>query len=187
MAHAVCQPSPFSYSIVLTSSTVTAIPQGDLICAAAVEGIMASSSSSAVSSSLPLAGLKVVEFAGLAPGPMVGLVLADFGADVIRIDKVGAGLNADGLCRGKRSIAVDPKTGEGLRTLRRLVAQADVLIDPFRPNVLERLGLGPAEVAHGWKQEGVEGNARLVYARLTGFQRTGAPQMTWRGRLYRRG
>ncbi|PWN19017.1 putative alpha-methylacyl-CoA racemase [Microstroma glucosiphilum] len=132
-----------------------------------------SSSSSSPSSSLPLTGLKVVEFAGLAPGPMVGLVLADFGADVIRIDKVGAALNADGLCRGKRSIAVDPKTGEGLRTLRRLIAKADVLIDPFRPNVLERLGLGPAEVEKGWKEEGIEGNARLVYARLTGFQRTG--------------
>lgn len=113
----------------------------------------------------PLTGLRVLEFAGLAPGPLVGLILADFGADVIRIDKVGATMNADGLARGKRSIAVDPKTGEGLETLRRLMEKADVVIDPFRPGVLERLGLGP--------EEACKRNEGLVFARLTGFQRQG--------------
>lgn len=113
----------------------------------------------------PLHGLRVLEFAGLAPGPLVGLILADFGADVIRIDKVGATMNADGLARGKRSIAVDPKTREGLETLRRLMEKADVVIDPFRPGVLERLGLGPEEASRG--------NEGLVFARLTGFQRQG--------------
>ncbi|CAO1636889.1 unnamed protein product [Parajaminaea phylloscopi] len=119
----------------------------------------------------PLAGLKVVEFAGLAPGPMVGLVLADFGADVIRIDRVGATLNADGLCRGKRSVCIDPKNPEGLQTLKRLIGKADVLIDPFRPGVLERLGLGPEQfhTAAG----GPHVNEGLVFARITGFQRQG--------------
>lgn len=113
----------------------------------------------------PLHGLRVVEFAGLAPGPLVGLILADFGADVIRIDKVGASINPDGLARGKRSISVDPKTADGLETLRRLVEKADVVIDPFRPGVLERLGLGPEEAARS--------NQRVIFARLTGFQRQG--------------
>lgn len=132
---------------------------------------MSGSSSSSASNGLPLSGVKVVEFAGLAPGPMVGLILADFGADVVRIDKVGSSLNTDGLARGKRSIAVDPKTQSGLTTLRRLISGADVLIDPFRPGVLERLGLGPEEVRKGFDK--VAGNERLVYARITGFQREG--------------
>ncbi|KDN36131.1 CoA-transferase family III [Tilletiaria anomala UBC 951] len=122
----------------------------------------------------PLRGLKVVEFAGLAPGPFVGLILADFGADVIRIDKVGAGINTDTLTRGKRSIAVDPKSPTGLKTLRRLIREADVLIEPFRPGVMERLGLGPEHVVEGkGGGEGLSANPRLVYARLTGFQRQG--------------
>lgn len=126
------------------------------------------------STSPPLAGLKVVEFAGLAPGPMVGLILADFGADVIRIDRVGATINTDGLCRGKRSVCIDPKNPQGLNTLRRLISKADVLIDPFRPGVLERLGVGPEEVGRGWQKDGgPEGNEGLVYARITGFQRQG--------------
>lgn len=129
-------------------------------------------------STLPLSGLKVIEFAGLAPGPMVGLILSDFGADVIRIDKVGGGLNADGLCRGKRSISIDPKNEEGLRVIRKMIGKADVLIDPFRPGVLERLGLGPKECCEtGWAGEKDKElrtpNQRLVYARLTGFQREG--------------
>lgn len=120
---------------------------------------------------LPLEGIKVVEFAGLAPGPMTGCVLADFGADVIRIDKVGATLNADTLSRGKRSIAVSPKHPKGLHLLRTLIAEADVIIDPFRPGVLERLGLGPKDVEQG--RDGIKGNSKLVFARLTGYQRIG--------------
>ncbi|KAI0635674.1 CoA-transferase family III [Trametes polyzona] len=127
------------------------------------------------STSLPLAGIKVVEFAGLAPGPMAGMILADFGADVVRIDRppragVAAGSIApDVLARGKRSIAVDPKTASGLAVVRRLVERADVLIDPFRPGVLERLGLGPDV----FLDENEGKNKRLVYARLVGFPRTG--------------
>lgn len=120
----------------------------------------------------PLQGLKVVEFSGLAPGPFVGLMLADFGADVVRIDKVSDSFNSDTLSRGKRSIAVSPKSPQGLAVLRKLVSQADVLIDPFRPGVMERLGLGPQQVMEG-KGEGCISNPKLVYARLTGFQRQG--------------
>lgn len=123
--------------------------------------------------SLPLSGIKVIEFAGLAPGPMVGMILSDFGADVIRIDKVGAGINPDGLARGKRSIALDPKNSEGLQTLRQLISTSDVVIDPFRPGVLERLGVGPEDCQRGWRESGVNGNERLIFARLTGFQREG--------------
>jgi alpha-methylacyl-CoA racemase len=120
---------------------------------------------------LPLEGIKVVEFSGLAPGPTVGLVLADFGADVIRIDKVGATLNPDTMTRGKKSIAISPKHPKGLRMLRTLISEADVIIDPFRPGVLERLGLGPKDVEEG--RDGIKGNKKLVFARLTGYQRVG--------------
>lgn len=123
----------------------------------------------------PLAGIKVVEFAGLAPGPFVGMVLADFGADVVRVDappSVGspAGtINLDTLARRKRSVALSPKTPQGLKILKQLIAQSDVLIDPFRPGVMERLGLGPDVFLSS--NGGL--NANLVYARITGFQRQG--------------
>ncbi|CEH13720.1 Predicted L-carnitine dehydratase/alpha-methylacyl-CoA racemase [Ceraceosorus bombacis] len=120
---------------------------------------------------LPLSGLKVVEFAGLAPGPMVGLILADFGATVIRIDKVNASFNPDSLVRGKKSVALDPKNEQGLRVIRRLLSQTDVVVDPFRPGVLERLGLGPEDVRQG--REACGANEGCVFARLTGFQRQG--------------
>ncbi|KAE8227300.1 hypothetical protein CF319_g206 [Tilletia indica] len=126
---------------------------------------MAASSSS--SHPLPLAGVRVVEFAGLAPVPMVGLVLADWGADVVRVDRVGDA-NFDTLCRGKRSVAINPKNAQGRQVLQDLIRNADVLLDPFRPGVLEKLGLGPQDV-----MEGSQGNKKLVFARLTGFQRTG--------------
>ncbi|KAJ1018005.1 hypothetical protein NDA13_006613 [Ustilago tritici] len=115
---------------------------------------------------LPLAGIKVVEFSGLAPGPFVGMVLADFGADVIRIDKTKSGLNPDSLCRGKRSFAVSPKSADGQALITQLIKSADIVIDPFRPGVLERFGLGPQNFE---KQIG----KGLIFARLTGFQRTG--------------
>lgn len=120
---------------------------------------------------LPLKGIKVVEFGGLAPGPLVGMVLADFGADVVRIDKVGVSLNPDTLSRGKRSLAISPKHPKGLAALRNIISKADVLIDPFRPGVLERLGLGPEDVQKG--RDGVKGNEGIVYARITGYQRSG--------------
>ncbi|KAF9046908.1 CoA-transferase family III [Hymenopellis radicata] len=116
---------------------------------------------------MALSGIKVIEFAGLAPGPFAGLILADNGADVIRIDRL-ASSSADILCRGKRSLAVNLKVARGRDLLKRLVASADVLIDPFRPGVMEKLGLGPG-VFLG--QDGL--NKRLVYARLAGFPRNG--------------
>ncbi|GBE87798.1 CoA-transferase family III [Sparassis latifolia] len=119
---------------------------------------------------LPLAGIRVVEFAGLAPGPMAGMILADFGATVIRVDRpsVPPTVAPDVLCRGKRSIAIDSRVPAGRKALRRLVDSADVLIDPFRPCVMERMGLGPETFV------GNEGsNKRLVYARLVGFTRIG--------------
>ncbi|KAN0066445.1 hypothetical protein ACQY0O_000539 [Thecaphora frezii] len=123
--------------------------------------------------SYPLQGIRVVEFAGLAPGPFVGMVLADFGADVIRIDKTNTTLNPDSLCRGKRSIAISSKVPQGQQVLRQLIATADVVIDPFRPGVLERLGLGPQDLEAEIKRG-------LILARLTGFQRVG-PYATMAG------
>ncbi|KAI0330212.1 CoA-transferase family III [Cubamyces sp. BRFM 1775] len=123
-------------------------------------------------SSPPLAGIKVVEFAGLASGPMAGMILADFGADVVRVDRppnAAPPPTPDVLARGKRSIAIDPKTQSGHAVVRKLIERADVLIDPFRPGVMERLGLGP-EVFLDEKQGS---NKRLVYARLVGFPRSG--------------
>ncbi len=111
-----------------------------------------------------LQGIRVVEMAGLAPAPYCGLILADFGADVIRVDRVGAG-SMDLLARGKRSVAVNLKSPDGVATVLRLAERADVLLEPFRPGVMERLGLGP-DVACGR-------NPRLVYARLTGFGQDG--------------
>ncbi|KZP31675.1 CoA-transferase family III [Athelia psychrophila] len=119
---------------------------------------------------MSLAGLKVVEFAGLAPGPFAGLILADHGADVVRIDRPGVP-SSDILCRGKRSLAVNSKTPSGRNLLRKLITQSDVLIDPFRPGVLERLGLGPKVFLGSEGKQGL--NERLVYARIAGFPRTG--------------
>ena len=114
---------------------------------------------------MALRGLKVIELAGLAPAPVCGMILSDFGAKVIRVDKVGSGLNYDVTARGKRSIALNLKKPEGVNILRKLCGTADVLIEPFRPGVMERLGLGPTTL--------IEDNPGLVYARLTGFGQTG--------------
>src|SRR5215469_14929231 len=111
-----------------------------------------------------LEGIRVIEMAGLAPAPFCGMILADFGADVVRVDRIGAG-SVDQLARGKRSVAVNLKSPEGVETVLRLAERADVLLEPYRPGVMERLGLGP-EVACGR-------NTRLVYARLTGFGQDG--------------
>jgi alpha-methylacyl-CoA racemase len=111
-----------------------------------------------------LQGIRVIEMAGLAPAPYCGMILADFGADVVRIDRIGAP-PTDLLARGKRSAAIDLKHPEGVSTLLALIERADVLIEPFRPGVMERLGLGP-DVACGR-------NPRLVYARLTGYGQSG--------------
>ncbi|KAF6040031.1 AMACR [Bugula neritina] len=113
---------------------------------------------------MALKGIRVIEMAGLAPGPFCGMVLADHGANVIRIDKL-KGAIPDTLSRGKRSLAVDLKHTEGVGVVRKVCQHADVIIEPFRPGVMEKLGLGPAVLC--------EDNSKLIYARLTGFGQTG--------------
>ncbi|KXS22432.1 alpha-methylacyl-CoA racemase [Gonapodya prolifera JEL478] len=113
----------------------------------------------------PLSGVRVVELAGLAPAPFAGMVLADFGADVVRVDRKEGQWVEDVLARGKRSIALDMKHHNGRDTLLRLFDAADVVIEPFRPGVMEKLGFGP-DVLCGR-------NPKLVYARMTGFGQTG--------------
>ncbi|XP_004365096.1 alpha-methylacyl-CoA racemase [Capsaspora owczarzaki ATCC 30864] len=113
---------------------------------------------------MALRGLKVIEMAGLAPAPFAGLVLADFGANVIRVDKL-ADFSVDRLSRGKQSVSIDLKSPRGAQAVRDLCKNADVLIEPFRPGVMERLGLGPDDL--------LKTNPRLIYARLTGYGQTG--------------
>jgi alpha-methylacyl-CoA racemase len=108
-----------------------------------------------------------MQFAGLAPGPFAGLILADSGASVIRIDRLSS-TSSDILCRGKRSLAINPKVPSGLEVLIKLTAKADVLIDPYRPGVLESLGLGP-DVFLGSEDKRKSGlNEKLIYARIAG-------------------
>ena len=81
---------------------------------------------------MALKGIRVLEMAGLAPAPMCGMILADFGADVVRVDRTGSGLNYDVTARGKRSIAVNVKDPEGRDVLRQVAKRSDVIIEPFR-------------------------------------------------------
>ena len=115
----------------------------------------------------PLAGVTVIELAGLGPGPFCGMMLADLGAEVIRVDRAGApSWSADGsLGRGRKSIAVDLKRPGAAELILRLVARADALIEGFRPGVTERLGLGPDAC--------LKANPRLVYGRMTGWGQEG--------------
>eukprot|EP01137_Pigoraptor_chileana_P001969 Opistho-2@40260 len=92
---------------------------------------------------MALRGLRVIEMAGLAPAPFAGMMLADFGANVVRIDKAKDRFSMDRLSRGKRSVAVDLKRPEGVAVVRTLCKTADVVIEPFRPGVMEKMGLGP--------------------------------------------
>jgi alpha-methylacyl-CoA racemase len=115
----------------------------------------------------PLTGLKIVEFAGIGPGPFCGMLLSDLGADVIRIDRRGAGRGSptDVTARGRRSVALDLKTPAAIEACLKLFEQADVVFEGFRPGVMERLGLGP-DVA-------LKRNPKLVYGRMTGWGQTG--------------
>jgi alpha-methylacyl-CoA racemase len=123
----------------------------------------------------PLEGVTVIELAGIGPGPFAGMMLADMGADVIRIDRIpsaagGSGLGAllrnDSIVdRGRRSIALDLKDPRGVEIVLQLVARADILIEGFRPGVTEKLGLGPDACRAR--------NAKLVYGRMTGWGQTG--------------
>lgn len=118
----------------------------------------------------PLGGLRVIELAGLAPAPFAGTMLADLGADVVRVDRARPGADVlgipnDPLTRSRRTIGVDTKTPEGVEVVLSLAQRADVLIEGFRPGVAERMGLGP-EQAHAR-------NPRLVYGRVTGWGQDG--------------
>lgn len=120
----------------------------------------------------PLAGVKVVEIAGLGPGPFAAMMLADMGADVIVIERaekampdMGNAVAPDLLNRGRRSVCVDLKQAAGVETVLRLLDRADALVEGFRPGVMERLGLGP-DVC-------LARNPKLVYGRMTGWGQTG--------------
>ncbi len=120
----------------------------------------------------PLADVRVVELAGIGPAPFACMLLADLGADVVRVDRVGpggigapTGLPSDVLQRGRRAVAVDLKQDEGRALVLRLVADADVLVEGFRPGVTERMGLGPHEC--------LAANPSLVYGRMTGWGQDG--------------
>jgi alpha-methylacyl-CoA racemase len=117
----------------------------------------------------PLQGLRVVELAGIGPGPHAAMILGDLGADVVRIERPGkSGVpqgTRDAMLRNRRSVAADLKSDEGRELVLRLVAKADVLIEGYRPGVTERLGLGPEDCATV--------NERLVYGRMTGWGQDG--------------
>ena len=123
----------------------------------------------------PLEGLKIVELAGIGPGPFCAMLFADMGAEVVRVDRaanVGTDTDRDGndarfnlLIRGRRNIAVDLKNKDGQDAVLRLIDQADALIEGFRPGVMERLGLGPDLC--------LKRNKRLVYGRMTGWGQDG--------------
>jgi alpha-methylacyl-CoA racemase len=120
----------------------------------------------------PLTGVRVLELAGIGPGPYAAMVLSDMGAEVVRIDRAASVPASppgrppvDVLNRGRRSVAVDLKVPEGVEAVLRLVASADALIEGFRPGVTERLGLGP-DVC-------LERSPRLVYGRMTGWGQDG--------------
>jgi alpha-methylacyl-CoA racemase len=113
----------------------------------------------------PLSGFRVIELAGIGPGPFCGMMLSDMGADVIRVDRSGARAGRDVLARGRRSIAVDLKNPEGRDAVLRLCEGADALFEGFRPGVTERLGLGPEDC--------MARNPRLVYGRMTGWGQDG--------------
>jgi len=118
----------------------------------------------------PLSGFKIIELAGIGPGPFCGMMLSDMGAEVIRVDRpnpAGAGSQRprDVLARNRRSIAVDLKKPEGIETVLRLVDGADALYEGFRPGVTERLGLGPDDC--------LARNPKLVYGRMTGWGQDG--------------
>ncbi len=120
----------------------------------------------------PLLGVKVIEIAGIGPAPFAGMLLSDLGADVIRVDRPGGrdvGLpiepRFDCTSRGRRSVMTNLKSPQGVELVRTLAHRADVLIEGFRPGVMERLGLGPEEL--------LALNPKLVYGRVTGWGQTG--------------
>lgn len=113
----------------------------------------------------PLTGLKVLEFAGIGPGPFCGMLLSDLGADVVRIDRKGVAGAREIYERGRRSIALDLKNKDAVEACLRLIERADALFEGFRPGVMERLGLGP--------DTALARNPKIVYGRMTGWGQTG--------------
>ncbi|MGB3736513.1 MAG: CaiB/BaiF CoA-transferase family protein [Ilumatobacter sp.] len=120
----------------------------------------------------PLSGHRIIEIAGIGPGPFAAMLLADLGAEVIRVERAGAvrgpvpdQANGDILLRGRRNVAIDLKHPDGVATLLDLVEHADALIEGFRPGVMERLGIGPDEC--------MARNPKLVFGRMTGWGQTG--------------
>ena len=118
----------------------------------------------------PLSGLRVIELAGLGPGPFAAMLLADLGADIIRIERETPGLlqsrsEKDLLSRGRRAVYLNLKDPDHAETCRKLISRADALIEGFRPGVMEKLGLGP-DVC-------LADNPKLVYGRMTGWGQTG--------------
>ena len=120
----------------------------------------------------PLTGIRVIEIAGIGPGPFCAMMLADMGADVVRIDRASAARGGDPdrppldlLNRGRRSVGIDLKSPEGVETVLALVEGADALLEGFRPGVAERLGIGPDDC--------LARNPRLVYGRMTGWGQEG--------------
>ncbi|MGD9703975.1 MAG: CaiB/BaiF CoA transferase family protein [Acidimicrobiia bacterium] len=120
----------------------------------------------------PLAGYRIIEIAGIGPGPFAAMMLADMGAEVIRVERAQAVRgpapdtpHVDALSRGRRNVAIDLKQAEGVQTLLTLVERADALIEGFRPGVMERLGVGPDDC--------FARNPKLVYGRMTGWGQSG--------------
>ncbi|MGH2829826.1 MAG: CaiB/BaiF CoA transferase family protein [Actinomycetota bacterium] len=119
----------------------------------------------------PLHGIRVVEIAGIGPGPFAAMMLADMGADVLRVDRLNSvsllrtNASQDVVNRGRRSVALDLKNPEGVAVVMRMVEQSDALIERFRAGVAERLGIGPDEC--------LKRNPRLVYGRITGWGQDG--------------
>jgi alpha-methylacyl-CoA racemase len=120
----------------------------------------------------PLSGIRVIEMAGLAPSPYCGMILSDFGADVVVVDRLSKGgpeipnvMPKNPFDRGKRSLRVNLKTGEGIDIVKNMIRESDVLIEPYRPGVMEGLSLGP--------EDALLLNPRVVYARLTGWGQKG--------------
>src|SRR3954451_23912327 len=116
----------------------------------------------------PLAGVRVIELAGIGPGPYAAMMLADLGAEVVRVDRPGQGPDAGQpvTMRGRRMITLDLKNPDDIERLLSLVERADVVLEPFRPGVAERLGMGP-DVC-------LDRNPRIVYQRMTGGGQGGA-------------
>ena len=120
----------------------------------------------------PLEGYRIIELAGIGPGPMAAMLLADMGAEVIRVERAAAARgpapeapHVDVTLRGRRNLALDLKQRDGVTVLLDLVERADALIEGFRPGVMERLGVGPDEC--------LARNPRLVYGRMTGWGQDG--------------